>query len=104
MDLKPEELQAIGGHHGMLREGFTPDEIIIYKWQYHLAGDFWNALFKLIARADESNYDRLKAGFPATVGAFEKYRDIEGWFQALEYKLWEHKKLDKRPEMEDIPL
>lgn len=45
----------------------------LIKWQFGLHGDFRQALWRAISTADESNLDRLAAGFPKEVEAFRQW-------------------------------
>jgi hypothetical protein len=41
------------------------------EFQFHIAGDFYTALFQTIQQADESNLSRLALGFPGEVEAYK---------------------------------
>lgn len=40
------------------------------EYQFHFCGDFYEALFQAIGRADEGNLARLEKGFPEEVHAY----------------------------------
>jgi len=45
----------------------------LIKWQFGIAGDFKQALWRAIATADEGNLSRLERGFPGEVQAFRQW-------------------------------
>lgn len=52
----------------------TPGEKkYILDWQYHMGGSFSQALFKVIAAADESNLHKLELGFPEEVQGYKAW-------------------------------
>jgi len=52
---------------------WTPGEKAIVKWQFGLLGDFLDALFVAIARADEENLAKLELTFPEEVAGFREW-------------------------------
>ena len=44
--------------------------------QYRWSGDFMNAIFDAIARADEGNLAKLAAGFPEEVDAYKLWTRV----------------------------
>ena len=58
-----------------LGEGSPWDEGVksLIKWQLRLCGDFKEALWVAISRADEKNLALLEQGFPKEVSAFRKW-------------------------------
>ena len=51
----------------------TPEERAVILWQYQLIGDFKQALWEAISRADGDNLLRLELGFP------DEVRGFRGW-------------------------
>ncbi len=47
------------------------------RWQYGMYGDFFTALFQLLARADEINFAKLALGFPAEAEAVRQWRETD---------------------------
>jgi hypothetical protein len=45
----------------------------LWAWQYSRTGCFSNQLFDLIQKADPSNKERLRRGFPEHVQAFDEW-------------------------------
>jgi len=64
----------------------TEGEIFILKWQYYKHGGFKEALIQAIIKADTINRCKLHMGFPAEVGAYEKYTCEEGWWESVQKK------------------
>ena len=54
---------------------FNDGEKRYIKYQFHMASGFVHALFQLVNRADEDNRERLRAGFPQEVAAWEAYHN-----------------------------
>ena len=52
---------------------WTPAEKLVIKWQFHLYGDFYTALWEVIKRADEENLERLACGFPLQIIGFKQW-------------------------------
>ena len=46
------------------------------EFQFHIAGDFHNALFRAIQQADESNLTKLAQGFPEEVEAYKTWARV----------------------------
>ena len=54
-------------------------------WQYRLCGDFRQALWEAICRADDNNLARLRLGFPNQVDGYIRYtRESEYWARVQE--------------------
>ena len=53
---------------------WTYGEKAIVKWQFHLHGNLFTALFEAFARADEKNLYRLSLGFPQETEALREWR------------------------------
>ena len=49
---------------------FTRGEKKYLEFQWHMAGGFYTSLWQTIARADNSNLEKLRAGFPEEVAAY----------------------------------
>jgi hypothetical protein len=49
---------------------FSESDKSVVKWQFHIQGDFLNALWNAIILADEDNLERLGRGFPIQVEGF----------------------------------
>lgn len=64
--------------------GFGKGELALIKWQFQFSGDFMNALFAAMTRADKDNLRRLGEGFPEEAEAFKRYRDEPGYWDGLE--------------------
>ena len=58
-------------------------EYSLVKWQYHRAGDFTNALFGALMRADQHNLNRFKLAFPEETEAYDRYAHEPGYWDAL---------------------
>jgi len=67
-------------------DGFTPAEQFIFEWQYHLLGDFRQALIEAILRADKDNLDRLALGFPVEVMGYRAFSYVPNWWQEVEQR------------------
>jgi hypothetical protein len=52
---------------------FSESDKSVVKWQFHIQGDFLNALWEAIIRADEDNLERLSRGFPIQVEGFKAW-------------------------------
>jgi hypothetical protein len=52
---------------------WTPGEKAVVKWQFRLLGDFLDALFVAMARADEGNLAKLELAFPEEVTGFRAW-------------------------------
>lgn len=61
-------------------ETFTEADQHAIKWQYHLWGDFYTALWQAIARADRGNQFRIALGFP---------EDVQGYINWTQGDLYE---------------
>lgn len=48
----------------------SPEAKAVLKWQWHLYGHFFTALFDAIKLADDQNLVKLGLGFPAEVAGF----------------------------------
>lgn len=59
--------------HVLQSPRLTPGEKKYIEFQYHLAGDFYTALWGVIARADENNLFKLAQGFPGEVAAYKRW-------------------------------
>ena len=53
---------------------WTYGEKAIVKWQFHLHGNFFTALFEAFTRADEKNLYGLSLGFPQEIEALREWR------------------------------
>lgn len=67
-------------------EALTDEEDAIMQWKYGYCGDFYQALWEAIARADLLNLVRLEMGFPLEVGAFRRFAHEEGWWPSVREK------------------
>ncbi len=65
-------------------EYMPPEAAAVYRWQYLKQGAFLTALWKTITTADEANLERLALGFPIQVKGYRWFRDLAGWWDAIE--------------------
>lgn len=66
------------------QQSYTLAESFALAWQRGQLGGFSAALMDAIVRADISNLERLRLGFPVEVGAFLFYSRQDGWWEQLE--------------------
>ena len=64
-----------------------PEEQAIVEWQYEMHGDFKQALFEAICRADTHNLDLIALGFPVEVMGYRLYAYEDGWWPAVQDKI-----------------
>lgn len=58
-------------------------ERALVAWQYRFCGDFKQALWEVIGRADDDNLELLRKGFPVEVGAFIRFSRERGYWRAV---------------------
>ena len=66
---------------------FTGERHLV-DWQFGLGGDFNNALFDAISKADELNLAKLEMGFPEEVIAFRRYSREYGYWENIEKRIY----------------
>ena len=71
-------------------EELTVGEQFVVDWQRGYLGSFKESLARTIMAADINNTQKLEQGFPDEVGAMSKYMNLEGWWQELEAKVYQH--------------
>jgi len=64
----------------------TAPERAIVEWQYGMSGDFARTLMDAIARADTTNLNLLRLGFPNEVEGFERFSRESGWWERVQSK------------------
>lgn len=69
-----------------LFDGMTDEEDFVLQWQYRYCGGFNRQLAELICKADLTNRERIRKGFPMEVSAMEKYLELEGWWFKVQQK------------------
>lgn len=68
-------------------EPLNEGEQSLYRWQYHITGDFEAALWDAIRQADSSNLGRLRKAFPEHVQAYQNYSHQRGWWAELKERM-----------------
>jgi hypothetical protein len=53
-------------------------------WQHGMSGSFFTKLFECMASADPWNLDRMRLAFPEEADAMYRYKNEEGYWEALE--------------------
>lgn len=74
--------------------------IALYYWQYGGADSFGSKLFDLISKADISNRERIRLGFPRAVEAWEEWQaapNSEAYFKRYDIIVFWEKKADELP-------
>lgn len=56
----------------------------LVKWQYRLQGDFYDALWSAISRADSGNLARLALAFPSDVEAYRRFSQVPGYWEEVQ--------------------
>ena len=57
----------------LVHPDLSTSERWVVMWQFRILGDFGSALAKAITLADESNLNRLAAGFPVEVQGYREW-------------------------------
>ena len=65
-------------------ESLSLGERHLFDWYYKVAGGFFGSLFDLMSHADSENLQKLSKAFPEEVEAFMNYRNVPGYFEALQ--------------------
>jgi len=69
----------------------TKGERFVVDWQYDLGGSFAKYLAFAISKADTTNREKLRKGFPEEVQAMYDYQNTAGWWENVESKLKDRK-------------
>lgn len=72
----------------------TPGEWNLFDYETGACGSFHRALFNALELADSQNFERLRAGFPQEAEAFHRFRNEEGYWDAVKRAASEYLSVD----------
>ncbi|MCK5538836.1 MAG: hypothetical protein KAI79_18565 [Bacteroidales bacterium] len=61
-------------------------ERFVFEWQYRMAGGFNETLALAFGKADGTNFNKLRKGFPEEGEAMWNFANTSGWWEEVQRK------------------